>query len=151
MQAVAQPFCLSRFLFWTRALAAVLHFSFPCLHLLGPGCLISKEKEVFLLGGRRGGLRVMLEASPGADVQHTVPDKATASSTSDPALPAPAPRTSTQTSTECSIQMASPQLQELASEEKTSEIGGLQKGSLELVLQQKGELLLLSSSHQQKK
>lgn len=29
-------------------------------------------------------------------------------------------------------------------------MGRLQKGSLELVLQQKGELLLLSSSHQQK-
>lgn len=43
-----------------------------------------------------------------------------------------------------------PWLQESASEEKTSETGGLQKGNLELVLQQKGERLLLSSSHQQK-
>jgi len=41
-------------------------------------------------------------------------------------------------------------IQESAPEEKTPETGGLQKGSLELVLQQRGEPLLLSSSHRQK-
>lgn len=48
------------------------------------------------------------------------------------------------------MQMTFPRLQELAPEKKTPETRGLQKGSLELVLQEKGKLLLLSSSHQKK-
>lgn len=46
--------------------------------------------------------------------------------------------------------MAFPGLPELAPEEKTPEVQGLQKGSLELVLQEKGELFLLSSCRPQK-
>lgn len=53
-------------------------------------------------------------------------------------------------STDSSIQSVFPLHHELAPKEKTPKTWALQKGSLELGLQQKGKLFLLTSSHQQK-
>lgn len=94
----------------------------------------------------------MLEAPPGADPQHAEPDNATPQPTAALTLLAQLQHRAHPygQGIYCSIQTAFPQLEELAPEEKTPETPGLQKGSLELVSQQKGELLLLSSSHQHK-